>query len=61
MPFVLWIPFARVGIIALIDEATGYQKDRERDALTKILEAFVAKELQPYVHTFPPEYPQQLA
>lgn len=52
--------FARVGIIALIDEATGYQKDRERDALAKILEAFVAKELQPYVRTFPPEYYEHL-
>lgn len=52
--------FARVGIIALIDEATGYQKDRERDALAKILEAFVAKELQPYIRTFPPEYYEQL-
>lgn len=52
--------FARVGIIALVDEATGYQKDRERDALAKILEAFVAKELQPYVRTFPADYYEQL-
>jgi hypothetical protein len=27
--------FARVGIIALVDKATGYQKDRARDALAK--------------------------
>lgn len=52
--------FARVGIVALIDEATGYQRDRERDALAKILEAFVAKELQPWVHTFQPDYYEQL-
>lgn len=52
--------FARVGIAALIDEATGYQKDREKDALAKILEAFVAKELQPYLRTFPTEYYEQL-
>jgi hypothetical protein len=52
--------FARVGIIALVDEATGYQKDRERDALAQILEKFVAKELQPYVKTFPPEYYEEL-
>lgn len=44
--------FATVGIIALVDEATGFQKDRAKDALSKILEAFVAKELQPYVLTF---------
>ena len=52
--------FARVGIVALVDEATGYQKDRARDALAKILEAFVAKELQPWVRTFPPEYYEHL-
>lgn len=52
--------FARVGIIALIDEATGYQKDRARDALATILEAFIAKELQPWVRTFPAEYYQEL-
>ena len=37
----------RVGIIALVDEATGYQRDRAKDALASILEAFIAKELQP--------------
>ncbi|MDB5320109.1 MAG: hypothetical protein JWN40_1740 [Phycisphaerales bacterium] len=52
--------FARVGIIALIDEATGFQADRERDALAKILEAFIAKELRPWVRTFEPEFYQQL-
>jgi hypothetical protein len=52
--------FARVGIAALIDEATGYQKDREKDALAKILEAFVAKELQPYLKTFPAAYYENL-
>lgn len=52
--------FARVGIVALVDEATGYQRDRARDALAKILEAFVAKELQKWVKTFPAEYYEQM-
>lgn len=52
--------FARVGIIALVDEATGYQKDRAKNALAKILEAFVAKELQPYMTMFPADYYEQL-
>lgn len=52
--------FARVGIIALVDEATGYQKDRAADALAKILEAFIAKELQPWVKTFPADYYEQM-
>ena len=47
---------ARVGIIALVDEATGYQEVRTRDALARILDEFVAKELQPYLGTFPPEF-----
>jgi ribosomal protein S25 len=51
---------AHVGIIALVDEATGYQDARARDALAKILEAFVEKELQPYVKMFPPEYFREL-
>ncbi len=52
--------FARVGIIALVDEATGFQKDRAKDALAQILEKFVAKELQPWVKTFPADYYEQL-
>lgn len=51
---------AEVGIIALVDEATGYQRDRAKDALARILEAFVAKELQPWVRTFPADYYEQL-
>lgn len=47
---------AHVGILALVDEATGYQAIRAKDALARILEAFVAKELQPYVKRFPPEF-----
>jgi hypothetical protein len=51
---------AHTGIIALVDEATGYQRDRAKDALAKILEAFVAKELQPWVQTFPTDYYAEL-
>lgn len=52
--------FARVGIVALIDEITGFQRDRDKANLAKILEAFVAKEIQPYVKTFPSEYYEEL-
>lgn len=51
---------ARVGIVALVDEATGFQRDRAKDALAKILEAFVAKEIQPYLKTFPADYYENL-
>jgi len=52
--------FAQVGIIALVDEATGYQDVRARDALAKILEAFVAKELRPWIKTFPPDFYKEM-
>jgi hypothetical protein len=51
---------AQVGIIALVDEATGYQDVRQRDALAKILEAFVDKELQAWVQTFPDDYYREM-
>lgn len=51
---------AHVGIVALVDEATGFQAVRSRDALAKILEAFVQKELRKWVRTFPPKFYEQL-
>ena len=35
--------FAKVGIIALIDEATGYQEERDRDELHKLLAVYSKK------------------
>lgn len=52
--------FAQVGIIALIDEATGYQEIRAKRALAEILEKFIAKELQPWTRRFPEEFYQQI-
>lgn len=51
---------ARVGITALVDEATGYQDQRAKDALAKILEAYVTEELQPWVRTFDVEWYKQM-
>lgn len=44
---------AKVGLIALIDEATGYQYEREEDALQIKLKAFIAEELRDWEKTFP--------
>ena len=57
---VLMRALAHVGIIALVDEATGFQSLRAKDALAKILEAFVEKELQPYVKKFPVDYYKEI-
>ena len=51
--------FARVGVIALVDEATGYQEDRARDELNKILAAYISKELMPWTQRFPDEFFRQ--
>ena len=46
---------AKVGLIALIDEATGYQYDRATDALQIKLKAFISEELRDWEKTFPDE------
>ncbi len=48
--------FAKTGIIALVDEATGYQEVREKDALKKFLEKFLIEEKGKWVKTFPDEF-----
>jgi hypothetical protein len=53
--------FARVGIIALVDEATGFQEVRARRALEQILEKFISDELLKWAKMFPDEFYQQLA
>lgn len=47
---------AHVGIIALVDEATGYQAERAKDELAKILAHYISAELLPWVRTFPEEF-----
>ena len=46
----------KIGIIGLVDEATGYQRIREERALATILEKFIVAELQPWTKTFPFEF-----
>ena len=50
---VIYRALVRVSIVALIDEATGYQEVREQRALATILEKFIAQELQSWTKTFP--------
>lgn len=52
--------FARVGIVALIDEATGYQEVRDRDALQKILDTYLNKEFAAWAKRFPDEFYQEI-
>lgn len=51
---------AHAGILALVDEATGYQEVRARDALQAFLERFIRKELAAWVKVFPEEFFREL-
>ncbi len=42
----------KIGWIALVDEATGFQKIRDKDALQQLLSLYVAKEFLPWLKTF---------
>lgn len=52
--------FAKVGIIALVDEATGYQYAREKDELQKILKYYISEELLPWQKKFPDIFYKEL-
>lgn len=52
--------FARVGIVALVDEATGYQEVRENRALQAILDKFLSDEARQWSKTFPDDFWQKL-
>lgn len=57
---ILQSAFARVGIAAIIDEATGYQKVRTNDALRLLLVRYVAEGLQKWMKTFHDSFFHQL-
>ncbi len=52
---------AKVGIIALIDEATGYQEVRAKNALQLKLQAYISDDLQEWARMFPQEFFFELA
>jgi hypothetical protein len=51
---------AHVGILALVDEATGYQEVRDRRALQAILDKFLKKEFAAWAKRFPDEFYQEM-
>jgi len=51
---------ARVGIVALVDEATGYQEVRDRHALQQILDKYLTAEKAKWAKTFPDEFYKKL-
>lgn len=49
-----------IGITALVDEATGYQYDREKDELQKILKQYISDYLLPWQQRFPHEFYKEI-
>lgn len=52
--------FAKVGVAALIDEATGYQQIRDPGALRLLIQQYVEQEKLEWEKQFPDEYYDQL-
>lgn len=51
---------AHVGVIALVDEATGYQEVRDRKALQAILDQYLKKELAAWAKRFPDDFYKEM-
>ncbi|MCT0504546.1 MULTISPECIES: P63C domain-containing protein [Lactococcus] len=51
---------AKVGIIALVDEVTGYQYDRDSQNLQKLLSAYISEDLMKWQARFPIEYYEEI-
>jgi hypothetical protein len=54
------VSIANVGLVALIDEATGFQQDRETNALQLLLDRYLKKELAVWAKRFPDEFYMQI-
>ena len=51
---------SQVGIAGLVDEATGFQENRQRDALQKILEKYLRKEYATWARCFPIDFYEEM-
>jgi hypothetical protein len=51
---------AELGIVALVDEATGYQDTRDRDALQAILDKYLQKEFAAWAKRFPDAFYREI-
>lgn len=57
---VLLQAFAKVGVAALIDEATGFQDIRSPDALRLLVQQYITAEMREWEKQFPDEYYDRL-
>ncbi len=52
--------FAKIGITALIDEATGFQYDRKYNALRILLQQYIEEDIKKWVKRFPDKFFQEM-
>lgn len=57
---IITISLAKLGITALIDEATGYQEVRDRKALQALLDRYLRKEHAAWAKRFPDEFYREM-
>lgn len=57
---VILASLTRIGLIALIDEATGYQTVRDSNELQAILTAYLLPEHRPWMQTIPQEFTNEI-
>jgi hypothetical protein len=57
---ILQTALAKVGMIALIDEATGFQFNRKYDALRMLLAQYVSDGMQKWIKRFPDKFFEEL-
>lgn len=58
--YIIFKGFAKVGITALVDEATGYQYKRDKNDLQVILGAYISEEVAKWQLTFTEEFYDQI-
>lgn len=52
--------FAKTGVIAVVDEATGFEAERAKGDLQRLLEQYVVEEMRPWLAVFPTEFFRQV-
>lgn len=57
---IIVLSLAKIGITALIDEATGYQEIRDRKALQALLDTYLKKEHAAWAKRFPDEFYKEM-
>ena len=51
---------AQIGVIALVDEVSGYQEERAKNELQQLLEKYISEELRAWTQKFPNEFFKQI-